>query len=207
MRDLEFLPDWYPQSRKRKRVVLLQGYMTLLLAAGLCVWLLLAQRNSRTAAATLAGVDSQISQTNRELHQLQEQVALKDQLLVQRKIADKLGLQVEMSRLLYTLDQKLPRQMSLTELSFDTREQLTTANTMAAARSAAQGNNIDRRLQIRLEGIAPTDNDVANFLTALTRVPFFEDVAMDYSRDRADGHVMREFEITFSVNLNQPSGG
>jgi Tfp pilus assembly protein PilN len=204
MREMEFLPEWYPQSRRRKRVVVLQGYMMLLLAAGLAVWLALAQRNIHTASAALAGIESQISQTHQEMHQLDEQVALKNQLLLQRQIIGKLGLPVEMSRLLFTLDQKLPRDMSLTDLSFDTREQLKAANTRVSAR----GDDIDRRLHIRLEGVAPTDNDVANFLTALARVPFFDDVAMNYSRDRNEGgHIMRDFEITFSVNLNQRSGG
>jgi Tfp pilus assembly protein PilN len=208
MRELEFLPDWYPQSQRRKRIVLLQGYMTLILASGLGVWFVLAQRNTQTAAAALAGIDTQISQTHQEMHQLEEQVALKSQLLVQRQIVEKLGVPVEMSRLLYALDQQLPPQMSLTNLSFDTQEQLKVAATLGAARIAPQGDNIDRRLHVRLDGVAPTDNDVANFLTGLSRVPFFDDVAMSYSRDHAEnGHVMRDFEVTFSVNLNQQSGG
>jgi Tfp pilus assembly protein PilN len=207
MRELDFLPEWYPQSRRRKRIVLLQGYMTLLLAAGLTTWFLLTQRNTLAAAATLADLNRQISQTHQEMHQLEEQVALKNQLLIQRQIGEKLGLPVEMSRLLYTLDHNLPPQMSLTDLSFDTQEQLKVANTLAAARVATQGDNIDRRLHVRLDGVAPTDDDVANFLTGLARVPFFDDVAMSYSRDGTEnGRVMREFEVTFSLNLNQAGG-
>jgi Tfp pilus assembly protein PilN len=207
MRELEFLPEWYPQSRRRKRIVLLLGYLTLLVAAGLGVWFMLARRDIRARAAVLEGAQKQLAQTHQEMHQLEEQMALKNQLLVQRQIVEKLGLPVEMSRLLQALDEKLPSQMSLTDLAFDTHEQLKVANTLAAARVATQGDNIDRRLHIRLDGIAPTDDDVANFLTGLSRVPFFDDVAMNYSRDRTDnGHVMRDFEVTFSVNLNQSGG-
>jgi Tfp pilus assembly protein PilN len=208
MRELEFLPEWYPQSRRRKRIVLLQGYMTLLLAGGLFAWFFLAQRNTENAAAALAGINMQISQTHQEMHQLEEQVALKSQLLLQRQIGEKLGMSVEMSRLLYALDQKMPPAVSLTNLSFDTHEQLKAANSLATARAATAGENIDRRLHVRLDGVALTDNDVANFLTGLSRVPFFDDVAMSYSRDQAGNRsMMREFEITFSVNLNQESGG
>jgi Tfp pilus assembly protein PilN len=207
MRELEFLPEWYPQSRRRKRLLLLQGYMTLLVVARLITWCLLTQRNTLAAAATVADLNRQISQTHQEMHQLEEQVALKNQLLIQRQIGEKLGLPVEMSRLLYTLDHNLPPQMSLTDLSFDTQEQLKVANTLAAARVATQGDNIDRRLHVRLDGVAPTDDDVANFLTGLARVPFFDDVAMNYSRDGTqNGRVMREFEVTFSLNLNQTGG-
>jgi Tfp pilus assembly protein PilN len=184
--------------------VLLQGYMTLLLAAGLGLWWLLAQRNIQNAAAALAQLQTQISQTHQEMHQLQEQSSLKSQLLVQKQIIDKLGLPVEMSRMLYTLDQKLPREMSLTELAFDTQEQLRAASTLASGRSGRVADGIDRRLHIRLEGVAPSDDDVANFLSELSQVQFFQDVAMSFSRDGShEGRVMRDFEITFTVDLSR----
>ena len=208
MPDLDFLPDWYPKSRRRKRLVLLQGYMTLLLAGGLGAWLFLAHRNAQVASRALANIEMQVSQTHQELHQLEEQVALKNQLLVQRQIVEKLGLPVELSRLLYALDQNLPTQMSLTDLAFDTQEQLKTAGTPAAARGVRQGDGIDRRLRVKLEGVAPTDTDVANFLAGLARVSFFDDVALSSTRDlNQGGRVMREFEVTFSIGLNQKSTG
>jgi Tfp pilus assembly protein PilN len=208
MRELEFLPAWYPQARRRKRLVVLQVYMTLLLGGGLAAWMLLVSRNTRAAGASLSDINIQLSQTQSELHQLEEQVTLKNQLLVQRQIVERLGLPVEMSRMLSTLDQKMPPEMSLTDLSFETQEQLKVVSTLAGARSAGRGDNIDRKLRIRLEGVAPTDNDVANFLAGLTNVPFFEQVTMTYSRDRSDnGHVMREFEVTFCLDLNQQTGG
>jgi Tfp pilus assembly protein PilN len=207
MRELEFLPEWYPQSRRRKRLVKLQGYMTLLLAAGLGVWLVLVHRNTQSAAATLAGLQRQISQTHQELRQLKEQVELKNQLMIQRQIVDRLGLPVEMSRLLHAVDQQLPESVSLTNISLTTREQLRAANTLTAAQLTARGDSIDRRVLVRIDAVAPTDDEVANFLSALTHVPVFQDVAMNYSRDRSDrGRTLRDFEITFSVNLSQSAG-
>ena len=81
-----------------------------------------------------------------------------------------------------------------------TDEQARVANTPSAAMAAQRGDSVDRKLRVRLQGVAPTDTDVANFLSGITNVPFFEQVAMTYSRDRSDsGHVMREFEITFCL--------
>ena len=61
---------------------------------------------------------------------------------------------------------------------------------------------------MRLVGVAPSDVDLANFLTGLTGVPFFDNVAMTYSKDKAqEGHLLREFEVTFSLNLNRMSIG
>jgi hypothetical protein len=46
--------------------------------------------------------------------------------------------------------------------------------------------------------------DLANFLGELSKMPFLEQVNVSYSQDKVDsGHRMREFEVTFSMNLNQ----
>ena len=43
---------------------------------------------------------------------------------------------------------------------------------------------------------------------AVQNFPFFERVAPTYVRDRREaGHVLREFELTFSINLISPAGG
>ena len=101
MRELEFLPAWYPQLRQRKRLVRLQAYMTVLLAVGLCSWVYLVHRNLRSAAASLADVDREVQQSRTEISQFDEQMKEKNQLLLQRRIVDRSwGMPVEMSRLL-----------------------------------------------------------------------------------------------------------
>ncbi len=209
MRELEFLPAWYPQTRARRRMVVLQTQLTLVLAGGLALWGMLVHRNTMAAAALLIDANGQVHQTQNQLHVLEDQLSVKKQLLLQRQIVGKLGLPVEMSRMLATLDDRMPRQMSLTDVSLMTEEQARAViNTPAAALAAGRGDTVDRRLRVRLQGVAPTDTDVANFLAGLTNVPFFDSVAMNYSRDKLDdGHLMREFEITFSVDLNQQWSG
>jgi hypothetical protein len=65
----------------------------------------------------------------------------------------------------------------------------------------------DRRLKARLVGVAPSDVDLANFLAELQRKRFFESVAMTWSKDRSDqGHLMREFEVLFAMDLNDQGG-
>jgi hypothetical protein len=69
---------------------------------------------------------------------------------------------------------------------------------------------VDRRLRVRLQGVAPTDLELATFLTDLNQTSFFERPALTYVKERREsGHVLREFEVTFTINLNSPvaSGG
>src|SRR5271170_7280852 len=100
--DIEFLPAWYAQSRRKKRVVLLQFYMTLVLALGLGLWMLLIRRNTVAAAASLDQINQQVSETHSELRQLDDQVRLKDQLMDQQRVVDSLGVPVDVARLFHT---------------------------------------------------------------------------------------------------------
>src|SRR5688572_16763379 len=70
VRELEFLPDWYPGLRRQRRLVILQAWMTLAVLGGLGLWLLLAQRNVHNAAAAVAALDAQVLQTRTEQRQL-----------------------------------------------------------------------------------------------------------------------------------------
>jgi hypothetical protein len=211
VREIEFLPDWYPLARRRQRWLVLQGWVALLVLMGMGLWLLLARRNVSAAAADLASVDAQLAQSKLELRQLDEQLELQRQLEVQRQIVSRLGLPVEMSRLLQTLENVMPREMSVVELAVDTDEQArgiaTSAMPPAAVAGASSAMPLDRRLRVRLVAVAPSDVDLANVLGGLNAVPFFESVAYSYARDKAeDGHLMREFEITFTMSLNDPIG-
>jgi hypothetical protein len=75
-----------------------------------------------------------------------------------------------------------------------------------AASATARNIPVDRRMNVRLRGVAPTDVDLAEFLKRLNEVPYFENVAGFNAKDRSEnGHMMREYEITFAINLNAPA--
>ena len=60
----------------------------------------------------------------------------------------------------------------------------------------------DRKLRFKLHGVCPTDVDLGEFLAKLTGKPFFKNVELMYSHERQDrGHVMREFEVAFTMDL------
>jgi hypothetical protein len=56
--------------------------------------------------------------------------------------------------------------------------------------------------------VAPTDMDLAEFLARLTSKPFFRNVELLISHEKTDrGHVMREFEVAFVMDLNPTAAG
>ena len=60
----------------------------------------------------------------------------------------------------------------------------------------------ERKLKLKLHGVAPTDVDVGDFLARLTAKPLFSQVELAYSQERVENaHVMRDFAITFAMDL------
>ena len=200
MRELEFLPDWYPQTRRRRRLVVLQGWLILVLAAGMAAHLVLADRNIRVAEKSLAALQGQLDQTNAQLAEIDKLDNMRRQGRQQEQLISRLGFYVEACKTLDTIDALMPKQMALTSCQLDNEEK--TDPGVSAIQAAKADQLIDRRLRVRIQGVCPTDVDLANFMTQLSAVPFFDAVNNTYAREKAENNrVMREFELTFSVNL------
>jgi Tfp pilus assembly protein PilN len=206
MREMEFLPAWYPQLRQRKRLVVLQVYMSLVLLAGLGLWMLKFNRNIADDRARLAELTDQLQDTQLVLHKLDELEKLDKQLKVQEDVIEKIGLHVEVTRMINAIEQVMSNDMSMLNLSIEVFEQQKSAPASLASLAGigqSQPPAMDRTLKVKVQGIAPTDVELANFLYQLGQNPLFQRVAMNYTKELTqNGHVMREFEISFSVNLN-----
>ena len=108
-------------------------------------------------------------------------------------------------RMLAALDEVMPAEMALLNIQFENVERQKAVTSLGSVKGngSKPAVQLDRRLEVRLVGVTPTDVDLANFLARLSKVRYFDGVTMTYSKDRNEaGHVMREFEVRFSLNLN-----
>lgn len=201
MREVEFLPEWYPKVRKRKRMVALQAWITLILFAGLGLWMLLVQRNVKLREHSLGALQTDLYRSEEEIQHLEEALKLQTQLSGKDQILLKIGGPVEVTKVMSTLEQVMPADMALIDLTLETEEPSKPTGTLAA-RAAAEQKAPESKLHFRLHGVTPTDVDLAEFLARLTGKPFFRQVELLYSRERVDaGHVMRDFEVGFVLDL------
>jgi Tfp pilus assembly protein PilN len=212
MREIDFLPPWYPQHRRHRQIVILESWVLAVLVVGFGVWVTLSRRNVRAAEATVARLQDRLAHTQTEQKSLDEQLTLKKELETRQRLIASLGFPVEMTRILKTIEGVMPNEMSLLDINCDTVEQVREVRPLTAPTAVRGGSQqprekyMDRRLNVRLVGVAPNDLDLARFLAGLSTVPVFEQVALTYARDKLDGkHVLREFEVTFSIDLNQGS--
>ncbi len=207
MRELEFLPDWYPRVRRKKSAVLVQSWATLgvVVIAGLC---LLSKHGSvKSAQAGLADVVTAMDQTRDDLEKLDDLLKLEADGRQRDAVLIKLGMHVEATRLLEKIEDMMPREMAILDLDMTVDEAKPTGSALSRAADAATKDvPPDRRLKVRLRGVAPTGVDLANFLKELSGVEFFENVALAGSKELTDrGHIMLDFEVTFAINLNAPA--
>lgn len=200
MRDMEFLPEWYPQTRRRRRLIVLKGWLCLVLVIGMGTHRLLADRNIAAADKALLSLRGQLDQTNAQLVEMDKLDSMRQQLRQQEQIVSRLGFYVYATKTMDTLDSLIPKQMSLTGLQLENEEK-----TDSSVIQQAKGGDaaVDRHLKVRMQGVCPTDVDLANFVTQLSTISFFDQISVIYARDKSDnGHVLREFEVSFVLNLN-----
>ena len=201
MRELEFLPEWYPLTRQRRRIVILQGWLILTLTAGMAAYLGLAERNIKTDSESRVTLQAQLEQTNAQLAEMDKLDVMRKQLQQQEQVVSRLGFYVYASKAIETLDALMPKQMSLTGVQLDNEERIDNSAVQQAKGTGEAA--VDRRLKVRMQGVCPTDVDLSIFLNQLATVPFFEQVSVTYAREKSDNnHVMREFEVSFSLSLN-----
>jgi hypothetical protein len=209
MRELEFLPAWYPQLRGRRRMVMLVAWLGMMVIGSLAAWSAVLQREMHVEQTQVQSGQRRLVASHQQIRELEKLQEMQRQWRQQAEILNQLGVHIEAARVMNAIEAVMPREVALVSLAMATESQARSAPNLAAARSAqAGGANVDRRMQVRMVGVAPTDVDVANFLAKLGALPFLEGVSLNYAKERPEnGHLMREFEVTFSLDLNAPAGG
>ncbi len=180
MRDVEFLPTWYPALGRRKLALKTQTWIALGVLLALSSIALAQCWQVRRQEETLVRIGNQLALSDRQVSRLKELQKQEQTLARQQRQIVQLGLHMPTTGLLNELEDALPEQISLVGLTIDPQE------------SAGE--------RIRLTGVSPNDEQVAVLLTKLGAMRCFENVDMSYVRDRVQqGRLMREFEITFAL--------
>jgi Tfp pilus assembly protein PilN len=201
VREMEFIPAWYPTLRRRRRLVIINAWIAAGFVVALGGWMLLAERNIRGAQASLDLLHGELKQTDTQLQRLSELQSLNQQMQQQAQVVARLGPHVPTARIVNILEDVMPPEMAL--LDFSSQQETQVKAQTAVAIAAGMQAPVVHRVRFRIHGVSPTDVDLGDFLARLAAIPYFSDINMTYSRDRSDsGHMMREFEVTFELTLD-----
>jgi len=198
MRELEFLPTWYPMLRRKRRILVTEAWLAVAIVAALGLWLILSAHNVIARETLLHVREKQLTQSNYELQKLAELESLKRQMSDQAKLMAHLGPNVPMARLMDTLEQMLPKGMALLDVSVEFQKGAVTQSVRPGAVVES-----DPQYVIDIHGVSPNDAELGNFMTNLAKaIPHWVGGSMGETDVRQDGHLMRDFSFSFSIRLN-----
>lgn len=205
MREIDFLPEWYPAVRRQRGVLRLQVFASAAIVVIGVASLAFSYQQCAAAQQELDHTNDRAAQAVKQVQQLDEMLSLQNQLVAKQQIVSELGLPVETTRVVSEFNECLPREVSFTEISMHTTE--TTVDSISERAKQGGGKAVTRRLEMELKGIAPTESEVTALWSRLIQRPFCMDVRLVNSVERTSGdHCWRYFEITLAIPLDNSGG-
>lgn len=210
MQTVDFLPERIRIQRARRRRLVRNGYLAVLVLASLAAFGYWGQGHVARARAELGQIHKQTERRQAELNLLDSLEAQQAELMIKKRISDRLGSRVNTMDVLRELQRLLPAGMSLTDLTLETMEVRSRPTPLGNARRSARAavtadvaretERVVHRVRLVLTGLAPTDVAVANFIGQLSASQLFEEVAMGYAKNvRFREQDAREFQVSCYV--------
>jgi len=203
MENVDFLPDRIKSQRYRRRHLLRQAYMLGACLAALIVLGYARQGTVSKAQAELSVLKDRGGNVRQQLATLNLLEQQQAELMIKKRINDQLGSRAKALDLLIEMESLMPASISLTNLALEgveVRQPIQQASGTAAPPGGKIGEKVTNRLRLVINGVAPTDVDVANFIGQLAASSLFEDVNMGYVKNvEFRGLTAREFQASCYV--------
>lgn len=216
MHVINFLPDDYAQRRGLRRAnwmcVAIAGAGVLLLGAAAAFAFI----HSLSLAGTRALMESQYQEASHQIKDLEQLEQHKTGLLHKVELSTALLERVPRSHVLARLTNYLPANTSLTGMTMLVEQVAAQAKGPAASKPGQKTGNpagnagdpaasaIAPRVRFRIDGLAKTDMEVADFMKRLGADPLFEEVDLQFSEEfpYQEGVTMRRFQMSFLLSRN-----
>ena len=219
MKVINFLPNDYFERRCRQHA----NFLCLVIAAGTVFALglvvgFMAIRHFAVSRAR-STVEQQYAEASRQINEVKRLEEHKADLLRKVELSAALLERIPRSHLLARLTNYLPAKTSLMVLTMkleevemdappktggkDEGEDNSKATLSSPKGGGKKANTIKvKRYVFQMDGLAPTDVEVAGFLARLTGDPFFQEVNLQFSEDfpYREGVRLRRFQLSFRLN-------
>jgi len=212
LRVLNFLPDDYVERQRARR-----ANVTCLLMAGGCLVVVglvagFSVIRAVGTAATRATVEKQYEQASLRIKDLEQLQKHKQDLLHKADLSAALLERVPRSYILARLTNHLPPETSLTSLKMQV-EKVAIATPASEVPEVPQAKGAkgkkrvaavrtEDRLRFRLDGLAQTDVQVAEYISRLGTDPLFDAVDLQFSEEfpYQIGMTMRRFQLSLLLS-------
>lgn len=222
---INFLPEDYQERRSRRRAnivcLIMAGASVVVL--GLVVGLLFLSAIGMSAMRAL--VDQQYRQASLQIEQLKQLEARKADLIRKVELSTDLLERVPRSQLLARLTNCLPAKAGLMGVVMKAEDVEVPVGSAAAVKAVAQATDAQdaskagakrgssgkkgkadtvkvKQWVFHVDGVAPTDMEVAEYIARLGADPLFRDVDLQFSEEfpYKEGVQMRKFQLSFRLS-------
>jgi len=216
MNEINFLPVSYLQRRVKRKRVMVESVLVALLAVALLSMALSIRSSAAALTVQAHDLETKLADAQAAVSELgqmeQEHRQLEQQLRIQRELVQS----VNQTQILATLSELLPSAAAITDMRINvhrrapepyrTKEEIEAmAKNAARARARAAAPAIVRQyVEVDLSGVAAQENDLADFLAALSHHPIFSNIKVHYSRNVDFMQLQaRDFRMTTHVPLDR----
>lgn len=210
MLNINFVPDDYVQNSESRRTNLIYLVLFLLVMSVLCGSFVSIKLRQRAFAAREEEVNRRMSEAKESLKQFEELQTKRKEMIKAALTAAELLEPVQRSVLLASLTNNLPSGVSLLQLELIQKEPRTKRRVppvgskyqQAQDKNSAGEQKISQEklleTHINIEGIAPSDLQVAAYIEQLDKSVLLDNVALVESRERKvkDEALFRQFKLT-----------
>ena len=216
MANMSFLPEDYLERRIARRTNLISLSLFVVVMGGIVAAFFVTDRERAAVRNLQYQVDAQFEEAANRLEQLDKLQVRKREMLRKAKVTAVLKERVPRSLILAELINNMPSSLSLLDLSMETRT-IKVKRKPATALDEAKAKKKKKKKKkkggdgpvappqpevqptessLTLVGVAPTDVQVAQFMTALSRSKMFEQVNLAFSKEtNMEDQTMRTFRI------------
>jgi Tfp pilus assembly protein PilN len=220
MKEIDFLPDWYKESRRKKAAHHKQYTIIFVLFAAMVVWAFSASYTLNSANAKLKRAEQTIKQNQKITDEYDKRKQELEQLEEKRKIINQLDDHINIPAVFAELSHIIHQDAVLARLLIDTEKyepnQKKSKSKIVAAGSNKKSDDKQKdyyRFRITITGLCNDAADVAALISNLEDSAYFCQIVPGFSRNKTvktsikdREKVMTEFDISFYLaNYEQNS--
>ena len=213
--NLSFLPEDYLEKKIQRRTNVICVTLFVIVLGGVIGGFYVSDRQTRQIRQRQREVNVRYEEAAKRLAQLDKLQDQKTRMMRKARVTASLLERIPRSLILSELINNMPTTLSLLDLEMQTKKlkRKRPAKTMldVAKQKSAAGVNPNQpmpepevdptKVTLDLVGVAPTDVQVAKFMTALGQAELFQDIELVFSQEvTIEHHTMRKFRITMRVN-------
>lgn len=220
MADMSFLPEDYLERRNQRRTNIVSLTLFVVVMTGVIGAFFVTVRE-RTKIYTLQKqINNEYGEAAKRLKQLDELQVKKQEMVRKARITTQLVERIPRSLILAELVNNMPGTLSLLKLEMKTEEVKQARSRAATALERARkqkdkkeggvggGEEADAgpaakatEVKFDVTGVAPTDVQVAQYMTSLGQSALFKDVNLVFSEEmKVNDRIMRKFNVQMRLN-------